>query len=97
MKYKPNFHIQRLPNHVTNEEGAMVEPLSVALYSCRRAEVGTGSRVLILGAGPIGIISLLTAKAMGCHSVAITGINILFCFYRVRLYCDKNNLINQSS
>ncbi|KAK7074577.1 hypothetical protein SK128_026862 [Halocaridina rubra] len=68
-------HPFRLPNHVSDEEGAMLEPLAVAVYSCRRAEVTQGSRVLILGAGPIGLVSLLTAKAMGAGDICITDIN----------------------
>lgn len=34
--------------------GAMCEPLSVGVHACRRAGVTAGSRVLVLGAGPIG-------------------------------------------
>ncbi len=44
----------RLPDHVSHEEGAMCEPLSVGVHACRRAAVGPGKRVAILGAGPIG-------------------------------------------
>lgn len=65
----------KLPEHVSDEEGAMIEPLAVAVYSCRRAEVSLGTPVLILGAGPIGLVSLLTAKAMGSGPICITDIN----------------------
>ncbi|XP_068210880.1 sorbitol dehydrogenase-like isoform X2 [Palaemon carinicauda] len=65
----------KLPDHVSDEEGAMLEPLAVAVYSCKRAEVSLGASVLILGAGPIGLISLLTAKAMGAGPICITDIN----------------------
>lgn len=41
----------RLPDNVTFEEGALVEPLSVAIHACRRAEVTLGSKVFICGAG----------------------------------------------
>ncbi len=63
----------RLPDNCTLEEGALVEPLSVALHSCQKAKVGMGSRVLVLGAGPIGLLTLLVAKAMGSSTVVITG------------------------
>ena len=43
----------RLPDHVTLEEGAMLEPLAVAVYSCQRGQVTTGDNVLVLGAGKI--------------------------------------------
>uniref|UniRef100_A0A1I8HMA2 Sorbitol dehydrogenase n=1 Tax=Macrostomum lignano TaxID=282301 RepID=A0A1I8HMA2_9PLAT len=65
----------RLPDHVSLEEGALLEPLSVGVHACRRAGVTLGSRVLICGAGPIGLVNLLTAKAMGADTVILTDIN----------------------
>lgn len=41
----------RLPDDVTLEEGALIEPLSVGVHACRRAGVTAGSSVLICGAG----------------------------------------------
>lgn len=64
----------KLPDHVSTEEGALLEPLSVGVHACRRAGVTIGQKVLICGAGPIGLVCLLTAKAMGASSVIITGI-----------------------
>lgn len=66
------FHF-RLPDHVSLEEGAILEPLSVGVHACRRAGVTMGCSVLVLGAGPIGLVSLLTAKAMGASRVCVTG------------------------
>lgn len=54
------------------EEGALMEPLSVGVHACKRAEVKVGSIVLVLGAGPIGLVSMLTAKAMGASKIIIT-------------------------
>lgn len=62
----------KIPDHMTMEEGALLEPLSVGVHACRRAGVGVGSEVLILGAGPIGLVTLLTAKAMGATNITIT-------------------------
>uniref|UniRef100_A0A0A1XLQ9 Sorbitol dehydrogenase n=1 Tax=Zeugodacus cucurbitae TaxID=28588 RepID=A0A0A1XLQ9_ZEUCU len=62
----------KLPDHVTMEEGALLEPLSVGVHACRRAGVGLGSKVLVLGAGPIGLVTLLAAQAMGAEQVLIT-------------------------
>jgi len=59
---------------VSNEEGALLEPLAVAVYACRRTGVSVGSRVLICGAGPIGLATLLTAKALGAATIAITDV-----------------------
>ena len=41
----------RLPDHVSFEEGAMLEPLSVGVNACRRANIVMGDHVLICGAG----------------------------------------------
>ena len=48
----------RLPKHVSLEEGALMEPLAVAVYSCQRGQVSTGSNVLVLGAGELGFLPL---------------------------------------
>lgn len=66
------FHFKKLPDHVTMEEGALLEPLSVGVHACRRAEVSLGDVVLILGAGPIGLVNLIVAKQMGAAKVLIT-------------------------
>lgn len=55
------------------EEAALLEPLSVGVHACKRAGVTLGSTVLISGAGPIGLVTLLAAKAMGAGHCMITG------------------------
>lgn len=65
----------KLPDHVTFDEGALLEPLSVGVHACQRAGVSLGSKVLICGAGPIGLVCLLTAKACGASTIAITDID----------------------
>uniref|UniRef100_A0A6M2DM90 Sorbitol dehydrogenase n=1 Tax=Xenopsylla cheopis TaxID=163159 RepID=A0A6M2DM90_XENCH len=64
----------KLPDHVTMEEGSLLEPLSVGVHACRRADVGIGSHVLVLGSGPIGLVSLVAAKAMGASQVLVIDI-----------------------
>eukprot|EP00088_Acartia_fossae_P043636 TRINITY_DN4600_c0_g1_i5.p1 TRINITY_DN4600_c0_g1~~TRINITY_DN4600_c0_g1_i5.p1 ORF type:complete len:243 (-),score=57.21 TRINITY_DN4600_c0_g1_i5:272-898(-) len=59
---------------MTLEEGALMEPLAVGVHACQRAGVCLGKKVLICGAGPIGLVNLLTAKAMGASEVVITDI-----------------------
>jgi L-iditol 2-dehydrogenase len=66
----PADHCFKLPDNVSFEEGAMCEPLSVGIHSCNRANITIGSRVLITGAGPIGLVCLLAAKAAGATFVA---------------------------
>lgn len=65
----------KLPDNVSFEEGAFLEPLSVAIHACRRGNVQMGQRILILGAGPIGVLNLLTAKAIGAGKVVITDLD----------------------
>lgn len=62
----------KLPDHITLSEGALLEPLSVGVHACKRASVDIGSKVLVLGAGPIGLVTLLVAKAMGATKVVVT-------------------------
>ena len=63
----------RLPENVSCEEGALMEPLSVGVHACRRGEVQLGSKVLVCGAGPIGLVCMIAAKAFGASQVLITG------------------------
>lgn len=65
----------KLPDHVTYEEGAFCEPLSVGVHACRRAGVTIGTNVLITGAGPIGLVSMLAAKAMGADKIIMIDIS----------------------
>lgn len=65
----------KLPDNVTYEEGALIEPLSVGIHACRRAGVTLGSTVFVCGAGPIGLVALLVAKAMGASQVVISDLS----------------------
>jgi len=62
----------KLPEHVSLEEGALLEPLSVGVHACRRAGVTLGSVVLICGAGPIGLVSLMVARSMGAAKIIVS-------------------------
>lgn len=64
----------KLPDNMTLEEGALMEPLSVGVHACQRAGVSLGKTVLVCGAGPIGLVNLLTAKAMGAAEIVVTDI-----------------------
>ena len=46
-----------LPDSLSDEEGALMEPLSVGMWACRKAGVSAGDRVLVTGAGPIGMLA----------------------------------------
>jgi len=64
----------RLPENVSMEEGALMEPLSVGVHACNRAAVTVGKSVLVLGAGPIGLVSMMCARAYGAARVVVTDI-----------------------
>jgi L-iditol 2-dehydrogenase len=59
----------KMPDSMTYEEGALLEPLSVGIYACRRAGVQPGKSVLIMGAGPVGLLCLLAAQAAGATRI----------------------------
>lgn len=59
---------------VSVEEGAMCEPLAVAVHACRRGGVTQGSRVLVTGAGPVGLLCAATAKAFGAVHTTVTDV-----------------------
>ncbi|KAJ4416838.1 L-arabinitol 4-dehydrogenase [Neurospora sp. IMI 360204] len=61
--------------NMSYENGAMLEPLSVALAGLQRAGVRLGDPVLICGAGPIGLITMLCAKAAGACPLVVTDID----------------------
>ena len=57
------------------ENGALLEPLSVALAAMERSGVRLGDPVLVCGAGPIGLITLLCCKAAGAEPIVVTDID----------------------
>jgi threonine dehydrogenase-like Zn-dependent dehydrogenase len=65
----------RLPDNMSFGEGALMEPLAVAVYACKRAAIsmGSGQKVLVTGAGPIGLLAAMSAKALGAEEVCILG------------------------
>ncbi len=64
-----------LPDEMTMEEGAMIEPLAVAVHAVQRAGDVRGKDICVLGAGPIGILTAQAAKGMGARKVMITDIS----------------------
>ncbi|OWK58837.1 Sorbitol dehydrogenase [Lonchura striata] len=64
-----------LPDNVTFEEGALIEPLSVGIHACKRAGVTLGSKVFVSGSGPIGLVNVIVAKMMGAAVVVVTDLS----------------------
>ena len=71
----PAVWCHKLPDNLTWEDGAMLEPLSVALAGMDRAGVKLGDPVVVCGAGPIGLVTALCCKAAGAAPLLITDID----------------------
>jgi L-iditol 2-dehydrogenase len=64
-----------VPDAVSDEAAALLEPLSVGIWACRKGGVGPGSRVLVTGAGPVGIVAAQVARASGAAEVVVADVN----------------------
>ena len=64
-----------LPPHVTSAEGALAEPLAVSVHVCRLARVQPGSRVVVFGAGPVGLLCAAVARVFGARTVVAVDIS----------------------
>ncbi|KIW08769.1 L-arabinitol 4-dehydrogenase [Verruconis gallopava] len=71
----PAVWCHKLPDNLTYEDGAMLEPLSVALAGIKRADVRLGDAVLVCGAGPIGLVTAMCCRAAACEPLVITDID----------------------
>ncbi|XP_057471071.1 sorbitol dehydrogenase-like [Actinidia eriantha] len=65
----------KLPESMSLEEGAMCEPLSVGVYACQRANASPKTSVLIMGAGPIGLVTMLAARAFGVSKIVVADVD----------------------
>eukprot|EP00730_Choanoeca_flexa_P019703 TRINITY_DN9632_c0_g1_i2.p1 TRINITY_DN9632_c0_g1~~TRINITY_DN9632_c0_g1_i2.p1 ORF type:complete len:416 (+),score=94.09 TRINITY_DN9632_c0_g1_i2:69-1250(+) len=75
----PGAFTFKLPDAVKFEWGAMVEPLAVAMHSCTKAAIKPGDVAVVCGAGPIGMLTTMTALASGCSHVFVTDISEAKC------------------
>ncbi|MFB0502116.1 MAG: zinc-binding dehydrogenase [Candidatus Bathyarchaeia archaeon] len=66
------INMQEIPSHLSYEEAAITEPLACVLHGIEEAQVKLGDTVVIIGAGPIGLLHLLTAKKIGTEKVIIS-------------------------
>lgn len=67
----PAYGCYPLPDGMSDEAGATVEPLAVAVHAWRRSRVGAGDRVAVLGAGAIGLLLLQVLRARGAGWIAV--------------------------
>ncbi len=84
--------ITPLPDDMSYDEGAMIEPLAVTVHAVRRAGDVAGMKVCVLGCGPIGILLVQTLKALGAAEVLATDISD----YRLALAkeCGADHAVN---
>ncbi|XP_039758497.1 sorbitol dehydrogenase-like isoform X2 [Pararge aegeria] len=67
-------YCHKIPDNLSMEEGAAVQPLAIAIHACNRAGVKIGSTLVVLGAGPIGVLCAMTARAMGATKILLTDV-----------------------
>ena len=67
----PSKTFYKLPDSVADDDGVLVEPLSVAVHAVRLGKVQLGDRVAVVGDGTIGLCTLLAARAAGASEVYI--------------------------
>src|ERR1700761_3503295 len=65
--------IYRVPDSMSLEYSACVDPLSIALYTVKRSRMQPGDDILILGTGPQGLMAILCAKALGAGRILAVG------------------------
>jgi (R,R)-butanediol dehydrogenase/meso-butanediol dehydrogenase/diacetyl reductase len=67
--------LHRLPDEMTLRQGALAEPLAVALQGVHRSRLKVGDHVLVMGAGPIGLLTLQCAALAGARAVVVTEVD----------------------
>lgn len=65
----PEDFCYKLPKHVSLQEGALMEPTAVGVHIVRQAKVQPGQSVVVMGAGPVGLLCAAVAKAFGASTV----------------------------
>lgn len=68
----PAANLYPVPEQLSDEGAALTEPLAVAVHAFRRARIQIGDDVLVIGAGPIGLMVAMMARLSGCARVVIT-------------------------
>ncbi|WP_256756867.1 zinc-binding dehydrogenase [Cohnella sp. WQ 127256] len=71
----PAKNVYHLPDHVSMDEGAFAEPFACAVHICRLLELAPTDRLLVYGAGPIGLFALQAAQVYGLRDIVIIDLN----------------------
>lgn len=70
----PADFLVKLPDHVSLELGAMVEPLTVGVHASRLGKLTFGDNVVVFGAGPVGILAAAVARKFGAATVTVVDV-----------------------
>jgi len=68
-------HVIKVPAHVKAEHAALAEPLSCAVNCCRNCNIGPGHSVVVIGAGPMGIMNACIARQFGADKIILAETN----------------------
>ncbi|MDD5726920.1 MAG: galactitol-1-phosphate 5-dehydrogenase [Victivallales bacterium] len=71
----PEYILYRLPDAVSFEEAALIEPMSVASHALVRSQVKIGDRAVVVGAGIIGLLVIQLLKTVGCTRIFAIDLN----------------------
>lgn len=69
----PYRHIYKIPDNLSYDEAALIEPAATSYYGVQRGRVSFGETVLVIGDGPIGLMAVQCAKAAGASKVLLVG------------------------
>ncbi|RKN85917.1 2,3-butanediol dehydrogenase [Paenibacillus ginsengarvi] len=69
------YMVHKLPDNVSLEEGALVEPTAVAYHAVRQSRLHVGGKAAVFGVGPIGLLTILSAKAAGAAQIVAVDVS----------------------
>ena len=67
----PEKQVYKLPESLSLQDGALVEPMAVAVQAVKESEMLFGDTVAVFGAGPIGLLTIIAAKAAGASKIIV--------------------------
>ncbi|MCI5901385.1 MAG: NAD(P)-dependent alcohol dehydrogenase [Blautia sp.] len=70
----PEAYTYKLPDNMDTMEGALVEPAAVGMHAAMEADVKPGKKIVILGAGCIGLMTLQACRAMGATEIVVSDV-----------------------
>jgi L-iditol 2-dehydrogenase len=73
-RFVDNGGVYKVPKNVSLEVISMAEPVACTYHDIIRLKVGPGKKLLVVGDGPMGLLHVLVAKAMGCDDITLAGL-----------------------